>query len=41
MGSRKITDEMNKFSESEGKMNVKGKKFKISKNRICKYLNNE
>ena len=41
MSSRKIADKMNKLFESEGTMNVKGKKFKIGKSTICKYLNND
>ena len=41
MSSRKIADKMNKLFESKGRMNAKGKKFKIGKSTICKYLNND
>ena len=41
MSSRKIADKMNKLFESEGRMNAKGKKFKIGISTICKYLNND
>ena len=41
MGSRKIADIMNNLFQSEGRMNAKGKKFKIGKSTICKYLNDD
>ena len=41
MSSRKIADKMNKLFESKGRMNAKGKKFKIGKSTIFKYLIND
>ena len=41
MSSRKIANEINNKFEAEGRIDSKGKQFKISKSTICKYLNKQ
>ncbi len=41
MSSRKIANEINNKFEAEGRIDSKGKQFKISKSTICKYLNEQ